>query len=127
MSVPVVDIDAKLNFSRITPKFFRILKQFQPFGPGNSSPVFETDNVYDDGSGRKVGPAGQHLKLELIQESQPYHPVPAIGFNMADSFDHIKAGNPVDVCYYIVENYYRGSSTLQLRLKDIKEREDGVI
>ena len=127
MAVPVVDVDARLDFNQITPKFFRILKQFQPFGPGNGSPVFETDSVYDNGSARKVGPAGQHLKLELIRENQPYHPVPAIGFNMAGSFDHIKDGNPIDVCYYIVENYYRGTSTLQLRLKDIKEKEDGVI
>lgn len=126
MSYPIVDVDAKLNFSQITPKFFRILKQFQPFGPGNNSPVFETDNVYDDGTGRKVGPAGQHLKLELIQESQPYHPVSAIAFNMSDSFDHIRSGNPIDICYYVVENYYRGSSTLQLRLKDIRERDDDM-
>ena len=127
MSIPVVDVDARLNFSQITPKFFRILKQFQPFGPGNNSPVFQTDNVYDDGSGRKVGPAGQHLKLELIQESQPYHQVSAIGFNMAENFEHVKTGNPIDVCYYVVENYYRGSTTLQLRLKDMRKREDGVI
>lgn len=127
MSIPVVDVDAKLKFSQITPKFFRILKQFQPFGPGNNSPVFQTDNVYDDGTGRKVGPAGQHLKLELIQESQPYHQVSAIGFNMADNFEHIRGGNPIDVCYYLVENYYRGSSTLQLRLRDVRKREDGVI
>ena len=126
MATPVVDVDAKLNFSQITPKFFRILKQFQPFGPGNNSPVFLTENVYDDGNGRKVGPAGQHLKLELIQESQPYHQISAIAFNMADSFEHIKGGNPVDICYSVVENYYRGSSTLQLRIKDLREREDLV-
>ena len=126
MSTPIVDVDAKLNFSQITPKFFRILKQFQPFGPGNHSPVFLTENVYDDGNGRKVGPAGQHLKLELIQESQPYHQISAIAFNMADSFEHIRGGNPIDICYSVVENYYRGSSTLQLRIKDLREREDLV-
>lgn len=124
MVTPVIDVDSEINFSQITPKFFRVLKQFQPFGPGNSSPVFLTRNVYDDGNGRKVGPGGQHLKLELIQESQPYHQVSAIAFNMADSFEHIRNGNPVDVCYSIVENYYRGNSTLQLRIKDIHERED---
>ena len=126
MSTPVVDVDAKLNFSQITPKFFRILKQFQPFGPGNNAPVFLTENVYDDGNGRKVGPAGQHLKLELIQESQPYHQISAIAFNMADTFDHIRGGNPIDICYSVVENYYRGSSTIQLRIKDLREREEIV-
>ena len=45
---------------------------------------------------------------------------------MADFYDYIKAGNPFDICYSIVENYYRGNSTLQLRIKDIKEREEFI-
>ena len=121
---PVIEIDSRLDFSQITPKFFRILKQFQPFGPGNANPVFLTEDVYDAGNGRKVGAGGVHLKLDLMQESQPYRQIPAIGFNMADFYDHIKAGNPIDVCYSIVENFYRGSSTLQLRLKDMRERDE---
>ncbi len=121
---PVVEIDARLDFSQITPKFTRILKQFQPFGPGNSNPVFLTEDVYDAGNGRKVGAGGVHLKLDLMQESQPYRQIAAIGFNMADYYEYIKAGNPIDICYSIVENFYRGSSTIQLRLKDIRERED---
>ncbi len=124
MLVPVVDTDAALDFAQITPKFFRILKQFQPFGPGNNNPVFVTENVYDAGGGRKVGAGGMHLKLDLIQESQPYHQIPAIAFNMADYYDYIKSGNPLDVCYSIVENYYRGSSTIQLRVRDLREREE---
>lgn len=126
MSIPVVDVDCMLDFSQITPKFFRILRQFQPFGPGNAAPVFLTENVYDDGNGRKVGPAAQHLKLELMQESQPYHQIGAIGFNMAEDFGHIKSGNPIDVCYSVVENYYRGSSTIQLRLRDIRLRNEEI-
>ncbi|MCQ2181272.1 MAG: single-stranded-DNA-specific exonuclease RecJ [Bacteroidales bacterium] len=124
MLTPIVEIDSKLDFSQITPKFFRILKQFQPFGPGNGNPVFVTENVYDVGNGRKVGAGGVHLKLDLIQEAQPYHQIAAIAFNMADYYDYIKSGNPLDVCYSIVENYYRGSSTLQIRVRDLREREE---
>ena len=124
MLTPVVTIDTRLDFSQITPKFFRILKQFQPFGPGNNAPVFLTENVYDNGNARKVGADGTHLKLELIQESRPYMPISAIAFNKAEHFDHIKAGNPIDVCYSIVENYYRGIANLQLRIKDLHDRED---
>ena len=123
---PVVEIDARLDFSQITPKFTRILKQFQPFGPGNSNPVFLTEDVYDAGNGRKVGAGGVHLKLDLMQESQPYRQIAAIGFNMSDYYEYIKAGNPIDICYSIVENFYRGSSTIQLRLKDVREREDVI-
>lgn len=124
MQTPVVDIDAKLSFTQITPKFLRILKQFQPFGPGNPSPVFLSENVYDNGNGRRVGSEGGHLKLELIQEAHPYHHISAIAFNMSGYFDYIKAGNAVDACYSIVENYYKGVANTQLRVKDLKEHSD---
>ena len=126
MLPPFTEIDARLEFSQITPKFFRLLKQFQPFGPGNTNPVFQTENVYDGGKGRKVGADGVHMKLDLIDEKQPFHQIPAIAFNMSEYFDYIKAGNPFDICYSIVENYYRGNSTLQLRIKDIREREEPI-
>jgi single-stranded-DNA-specific exonuclease len=126
MLTPVINIDAKLNFSQITPKFFRVLKQFQPFGPGNGNPVFITENVSDAGNGRKVGAGGVHIKLDLIDEDQPFHQIPAIAFNMGSYYDYIKGGNPFDVCYSIVENFYRGNSTLQLRIRDMKEREEFI-
>ena len=124
MLTPVIDVDAKLTFAQISPKFFRILKQFQPFGPGNHNPMFMTEDVYDAGTGRKVGAGGVHLKLDLLQESQPYHQIPSIAFNMAQFYDYIHEGNPFDVCYTIVENYYRGNSSIQLRIRDLRERED---
>lgn len=124
---PIINIDSYLDFNQITAKFFRLLKSFQPFGPGNLSPVFITENVYDNGNGRKVGAADsgspKHLKLELIQEDEPYHHISAIAFNLSEHFDHMQAGNPVDICYSIAENYYRGIANIQLRVKDIKEKE----
>lgn len=121
---PIVNIDSYLDFKQITPKFFRILNQFQPFGPGNTSPVFVTENVYDNGNGRIVGSDNGHLKLELIQEDEPYRHISAIAFNKSEHFDHIQGGNPIDICYSIAENYYRGIANIQLRIKDIKKRED---
>jgi len=124
MLTPVITVDTRLNFDQITPKFFRILKQFQPFGPENTAPVFITENVYDNGNVRRVGAEGGHLKLELMQESQPYRHISAIAFNKSEHFRHIKSGNPIDICYSIVENYYRGIANLQLRIKDLHDRED---
>lgn len=121
---PIVNIDTYLEFKQITPKFFRILKQFQPFGPGNMSPVFITENVYDNGNGRKVGSDSGHLKLELIQENEPHRHISAIAFNRAEHFEHLKSGNPVDICYSIAENYYRGIANIQLRVRDIRLREE---
>lgn len=127
-AAPVINADAKLDFSRITPKFSRILKLFQPFGPGNANPVFVTEEVYDAGNGRKVGENGNHMKLDLMQENAPYHQIAAMAFNMSkDFYEHIHNGNPIDICYTIVENFYRGSSTTQLRIKDIRKGKDFII
>jgi single-stranded-DNA-specific exonuclease len=123
MMIPRTEIDDYLDFKQITPKFFRILKQFQPFGPGNLSPVFITKNVYDNGNGCVVGQDGDHLRLELIQENEPYRHIPAIAFNQSEHFEHLNGGNPADVCYSIAENYYRGIANIQLHIKDIKEKE----
>jgi single-stranded-DNA-specific exonuclease len=123
MMIPQTDIDDYLDFKQITPKFFRILKQFQPFGPGNMSPVFVTKNVYDNGNGRPVGQDGDHLRLELIQENEPYRYIHAIAFNQSEHFEHLNGGNPADVCYSIAENYYRGIANIQLQVKDIKDKE----
>lgn len=123
---PVINIDTYLDFKQITPRFFNVLKQFQPFGPGNLSPVFISERVYDNGNGRKVGSDSGHLKLELIQEDDFHRHISAIAFNRSEHFVHLKAGNPVDICYSIAENYYRGIANIQLRVRDIKLIEDPI-
>lgn len=117
---PVINIDTYLDFKQINPRFFNVLKQFQPFGPGNLSPVFISEKVYDNGNGRKVGSDSGHLKLELIQEDDFHRHISAIAFNRSEHFEHLRSGNPVDICYSIAENYYRGIANIQLRVKDIK-------
>jgi single-stranded-DNA-specific exonuclease len=118
--VPQMNIDAELNFPTITSKFYRILKQFEPFGPGNMNPVFFTENVADNGSGRKVGIKGEHLKLNLIQEDNPFDDLEAIAFNLGNKFDKIAGGNTFDIAFTVAENSFRGVTRLQLNIKDIK-------
>lgn len=117
--IPQIDIDSKIDFAKITPKFFRILKQFQPFGPGNMAPVFVTENVYDTGDSRLVGANKEHIKFSLIQEDNA-KVFPGIGFHMAEHYTGIRRGLPFNICYSITENAYRGQSTIQLRVKDVR-------
>jgi single-stranded-DNA-specific exonuclease len=126
MLIPQVEIDAELNFTEITPKFYRILKQFQPFGPGNMSPVFIAQGAYGNGNVRLVGAENSHLKKDLIQEKNLHNSFPAIAFGQAELFQHLQSGKPVDVCYSITENEYRGNVNLQLRIKDIKKNDQNV-
>ncbi|MBO5710773.1 MAG: single-stranded-DNA-specific exonuclease RecJ [Rikenellaceae bacterium] len=120
MLIPQVEIDSELLFSDITPKFRNTLNRFQPFGPGNSAPVFITRSVSDSGEVRLVGNDCDHLKLELIQHEKPNTSIAAIAFQQPTHYSHIKLGGAIDVCYCVVENHYRGIVTPQLRVRDIK-------
>jgi single-stranded-DNA-specific exonuclease len=121
--VPRIFIDTELSFSEINEDFFRTMSQFQPFGPENMSPVFVSRNVFDTGSGRMVGSSGEHLKLDLCQESTGQKSFSAIAFSQANHFEYIKGGNPFDICYSLEMNEFRGNRNLQLNIRDIKTPE----
>lgn len=118
--IPVIEIDTEINLNDITPDFYSKLNQFEPFGPENMAPVFLTENVVDNGTGKPVGTKGDHLKLNLIQEADPYKVYPAIAFQQGSRFPGIKNGNAFDICYSIEENEFMGRVNLQLNIKDIK-------
>ena len=119
--VPQVEIDSMLLFSDITPSFHRELNRFQPFGPGNNAPVFATLCVSNEkGDAKLVGAEAEHLRMDLTQTQKPNTTIQTIAFSQPTHYEWIRSGRPVDVCYQIVENHYRGSVTTQLRIKDIK-------
>jgi single-stranded-DNA-specific exonuclease len=118
--IPVVEIDTELQLKEINEKFFRILKQFQPFGPENSSPIFLCENVVDNGYGRTVGTKGEHLKLTLVQEENPFKVFPAIAFHQGQEFKKVNNGMPFDICYQLMENEFRGKINLQIHILDMK-------
>lgn len=118
-----IEVDAKITLSEITPRFYRILKQFAPFGPHNMSPVFVTEDVYDAGTSRRVGKNMEHLKLDLVEPDVNSGIFAGIAFNQSQAYDLITSGSPFDICYSIAENDYRGKTNLQLFIKDIKKRD----
>ena len=123
MLVPQVDVDAELLFSEITPAFRRELKRFEPFGPGNAAPIFATRSVSNRGDAKLVGAECEHLRMDLTQRQKPNTTLQCIAFQQPEHFEWIRSGRPVDVCYQIVENHYRGTVSTQLRIKDIKRVE----
>jgi len=117
---PEISIDAEIDLKDITSKFYRILKQFAPFGPGNMSPVFITKGLIDTGYGKCVGEDKTHLKCQVKQENtQPAFDV--IGFNLGEKLDLIKEGKKFDAVYSLDENTWNGNTKIQLKLKDIRE------
>ena len=117
---PQVEIDSELFFSNITPAFRRDLNRFQPFGPGNPAPVFVTRGVVSHGETKLVGADCEHLRMDLMQRQKPNTTIQTIAFQQPTHYEWIRAGHPIDVCYQIVENHYRGSVSVQPRIKDIK-------
>ena len=117
---PQVEIDSELFFSNITPAFRRDLNRFQPFGPGNPAPVFVTRGVVSHGETKLVGADCEHLRMDLMQRQKPNTTIQTIAFQQPTHYEWIRAGHPIDVCYQIVENHYRGSVSVQLRIKDIE-------
>jgi len=120
MLIQQIEIDSLLSFTNINADFRKTLCRFQPFGPGNPSPIFVSRGVYDNGTARLVGAKSEHLKMELIQGEKPYVPISAIAFGQTTLFERIKQGRAIDVCYCLVENDYQGVISPQLRIKDIK-------
>jgi len=115
-------IDAEIKLSDITTKFYSIIKQFAPFGPGNMSPVYITEGVKDSGYTKAVGQESTHLKLDAIDENNKR--MQGIGFNLAEKYlSSIKQKKSFDICYSVEENEYMGRKSLQMRIKEMKINE----
>ncbi|WP_406685238.1 single-stranded-DNA-specific exonuclease RecJ [Seonamhaeicola sp. MEBiC1930] len=116
--IPEIKADIKIDLKEITPKFYRILKQFAPYGPENMTPVFMTENIMDTGYGKCVGADKTHLRITVSQPDS--NTMVGIGFGMGDKLDIISDKKPFKAVYSIDENEWQGNVSLQLKLRDIK-------
>jgi single-stranded-DNA-specific exonuclease len=114
--VQAINIDAEIELKQIDPKFFRILKQFEPFGPQNMAPIFVSRNVYTYGAATIVG--SNHLKMCVHQDNLTYYN--CIGFNLGEYLKMINSGAAFDICYTIEENTWKEKKSIQLNIKGIR-------
>jgi len=120
MLIQEIEIDAELKLSEITPKFYNILKQFAPFGPGNMAPIFRTTSVSDTGYSRLVGnKTPRHLKLS-VKENGNKKELSGIAFQLGEYLDELQNSETFDICYHIEENVFRDEKNLQLNIKDLQ-------
>lgn len=115
---PEINIDSKLNLDQISPKLLRIIQQFAPFGPGNMTPVFMTENLRDTGYAKGVGEDNKHLKLAVTQNG--CGPVGAIGFNLGSKLPDVQNGKSFSAVFSLEENHWNGIVSLQLKVKDLR-------
>jgi single-stranded-DNA-specific exonuclease len=116
--VPEIEIDAELPLNAIHSRFYSVLRQFAPFGPGNMAPLFKTEGIIDAGGSRIVGK--NHLKLFVVHPEVSGGPFSAIAFQQGEKLPNIEKGIPFNICYHVEENEWNGTVTLQLNVKDIK-------
>lgn len=114
---PEIEIDAEVALKDITPGFYNIVKQFEPFGPTNLRPVFLSRAVQDfKGYSRVVKDA--HIRFVICQGAD--HTLSGIGFGLAHRFGVIASGQPFDILYTIDENEWNGTKSIQMKVIDIR-------
>jgi len=117
--VPTLTIDAEINFTDINPKFIRILKQMEPFGPQNMTPVFASKNIFDTGYAQQLGANKEHLKA-FVKQNLAQEGYSMVGFGLGDYYSKIQNQQPFTLAYTLEENEWNGSVQLQLSGRDLK-------
>lgn len=114
---PEISYDAEIELSEINPKLMRLLKQFEPFGPENMTPLFLAKGVTDSGYAKTLGSDNEHLKAFVKQgNSESFG---AIGFGLGNKLDLVTNKNKFDAIFSLEENEWKDTVTLQLQLRDI--------
>ena len=116
--LPQVLIDLPLSLTDITPKFYRILSQFAPFGPENPRPVFVAEGLRVSPKSKPVGLDNIHLKLLLSQDNQSF--IDGIAFGYGVLAEQVREKGVCDVAFMVDENHWQGQTKLQLLVKDLK-------
>ena len=117
LEVPVIRVDAPLEFQEITWDLKRWLNWMEPYGMGNPQPVFAFQGVWDSGRARIVGSDASHLKLQITDGQ---FEIDGIGFGLANKLDLVRNGRPFNICFRIVENNFRGKRKLEIQAVDIE-------
>ncbi len=123
---PEIKVDMQIDLPQVNDKLWRIIRQFAPFGPGNMTPIFMTDNLKDTGYGKCVGEDDKHLRttvtqsFDKAQDKSGKEKLVCIGFGLGDKLDVISNKKSFKAVYSINENHWQGRTSLQLKLRDIK-------
>lgn len=122
---PEIKVDMQIDLAEIDDKFWRIIKQFAPFGPGNMTPIFMTNNLKDTGYGKCVGEDKTHLRFTATQSNSVIErsrspKFVCIGFNLGEKLELIKDKQPFSAVYSVDENHWQGNVSLQLKIRDLK-------
>lgn len=113
----VLKIDIELPLVSAQEALWQSLRSFEPFGFGNSEPIF-CSRAVEVKEARLVGAEGKHLKLRLKVPASGII-VDAIAFKMGELYGKLQGNAACDIAYTLDMNVWNGTSKLQLKVKDI--------
>ncbi|MGB8581878.1 MAG: single-stranded-DNA-specific exonuclease RecJ [Candidatus Sulfotelmatobacter sp.] len=129
---PVLDLEAELDLTEVTPALFQMLSLLEPYGTGNHEPAFVARNV------RLVAPPkilkDKHVKLKMKSNGNSGSPGPSceprtmravfdgLGWNMAERLQQtpLLAGDAIDIAFTIGQNDHPEFGGLELTLRDFR-------
>ena len=112
--IPIINIDAKIDLNEISKEMVQSLKQLEPFGEGNKTPIFAFKNLKIDSI--RALTEGKHIKMTLKDGNII---IDAIGFNLGHLADEYRIGDKIDVVGNLEINSFNGIDSLQINLKDV--------
>ncbi|MBE6963873.1 MAG: single-stranded-DNA-specific exonuclease RecJ [Ruminococcaceae bacterium] len=116
LPVSSLEVDAAITCpGEVTLDQVEALEHLEPYGAGNPRPVFALLGATAE-SIQTVG-QGRHLKLRLTKGTCRFD---AIFFSVTEEECGITPGMRVDAAFYLQANTFRGNTTLQMQLVDIR-------
>jgi single-stranded-DNA-specific exonuclease len=120
MLQPVINYDVKITENEITPSFIKLLKQFEPFGPWNMTPIFYTSSLRDTGFARQMGGGNSHLSLN-IQNPNFETPIKGVAFKHGEKYDKVRSGQSFEALFSINEEEFNGRTNVQFNIRDLRQ------
>ncbi|MEQ9423679.1 MAG: single-stranded-DNA-specific exonuclease RecJ [Cyclobacteriaceae bacterium] len=113
---PKINVDCDLPIEKVDFKFFNILNQLGPFGPGNMEPIFSSSELVLVGQPKIMKDVHMKFYVRHKDGKQSYE---ALAFGMADMKDELIKSESIKLAYHLQKTTYMGNSSLQLMVKDI--------
>lgn len=121
---PVIEVDSVLSLPEVDDAFYKILKQFAPFGPGNMNPVFLDEHVHiHNQSVRTVGENHAHLQLQIKSPLRTDKLFKGVAFKQGNLFTEIYNRESLGIAYSVNENVFRPSDDKEFRSLDLDIKE----
>lgn len=125
--IPELKVDTEIEINEVNQRFVKILSHFEPFGPGNMTPMFISRNLQIVGEPKTYNGSTTVFKVRKAEQSNSrfdnysfdcvYYQSPDLD---TSSRKFLKSGNKLDIVYSVEENHWNGNTKTQFRIRDLR-------